>query len=86
MAKVRDNIDLKTLKERRRAIGLSGAQLANMVGVTKQTISNVECGRQYSLAVIKLMDYYINDYYEQHIDEFSDKFKTYYKWLSDLET
>lgn len=86
MAKVRDNINIALLKERRQALKLSGKFIADKIGVTKQTISNVETRRQFSVAVVKLIDYYMNEYFEEHSNEFSVQFCTYYRWLSDLES
>lgn len=86
MAKVRDNISIAVLKERRQALKLSGKFIADKIGVTRQTISNVETGRQFSVAVVKLFDYYMNEYFEEHSSEFSAQFCTYYRWLSDLES
>ena len=86
MTKVRDDINIETLKERRLTLRLYGKFIADKIGVTKQTISNVESRRIYSIPVIKLMDYYMNEYFEEHSNEFSDQFCTYYRWLSDLES
>lgn len=86
MAKVRDDINIALLKERRQALKITGKFIADKVGVTKQTVSNVETGRQHSIAVVKLIDYYLNEYFEEHSNEFSEPFKNYYKFISDLES
>jgi transcriptional regulator with XRE-family HTH domain len=86
MTKIRDDINIDLLKERRYALRLTGKFIADKIGVTKQTISNIESGRQHSIAVVKLFDYYLNEYFEEHSNEFSDQFCAYYRWLSDLES
>lgn len=86
MAKIRDNINVDLLRERRHALKLSGKFIADKIGVTKQTISVIECRKAYSISVIKLIDYYMNEYFEEHSSEFSGEFCAYYRWLSDLES
>lgn len=47
----------KEIRFKRRMLGLSSQDLADRVGVTRQTISNIELDKAFSEPVIRVIDF-----------------------------